>query len=286
MSLVDRVIFSSPALKVGIFRCTRDDQRFTDSGPAEHHLVVFPRTSVWICHAGSRPFVADPHVATVYNRGQPYTRAALNDHGDRSDWFAIRADLALAMAADHPGSVQDDPDRPFRTPFVPVSPRLYAAQRQVLRRIEEGADPLEIEERALAVIAQAVAAAPRQATAHSASAHRDLAMQARAELARRLFDPLDLSTLAATLGVSPWHLCRVFREQTGTTVHAYRRDLRLRVALEELGSAAGQVSRLAHRCGFSSHSHFTAAFRRQFGVTPSECVAPHAGAGDRSSFVP
>lgn len=281
MSCVDRVIFATPALKVGIFRCSPDDPRFADSGPAEHHLVVFPRASVWIQHAGSRPFVADPGVATTYNRGQPYTREPLSREGDRSDWFALSPDLALATTGDDGGPTREDPERPFTTEFLPVTAALYAAQRHVLRLIEQQGDPLEIEERALSVLGATIRRPTRRSSrcrrGHRATAaRRDLAMQARAELARGLFEPLQLSDLATTLGVSLWHLCRVFREETGTTIHAYRRDLRLRVALERLGTSAGQVSRLAFECGFSSHSHFTAAFRRQFGFTPSEGILPEA----------
>lgn len=278
MSLVDRAIFVSPVLKVGIFRCPPDDARFRDSGPAEHHLVVFPRTSVWIRHEGGRPFVADPGVATTYNRGQPYSRSALSRDGDRCDWFALEPPALPALARHTGGRIAEDPERPFTTEFVGVPPRLYAAQRRVLHAVAAAADPLEVEERALAVVAAVLApsaGAPTPAATGTAGSHRELAMAARAELARDLFAPLDLATLAARLAVSPWHLCRVFREQCGTTLHAMRRDLRLRAALEHLGpEAAGMLSRLAHACGFSSHSHFTAAFRRQFGVPPSLGLGP------------
>ncbi len=279
MSLTDRIIFSTPALKVGVFRCTADDARFRDSGAIENHIVVFPRTGVWICHEGSRPFVADPHVATVYNRGQRYTRTPLGHDGDRSDWFSVNPDLALAIAQDVGGCVTDDPDRPFQAEYLPVSPGLYAMQRRVVQLIESGADPLQVEELALAVVSAAIRGPQGRAqmapngTPASAS-HHDLAMRCRAELARQLFEPLDLTTLATRLEVSPWHLCRVFKEQTGTTIHAYRRDLRLRAALERLDPSTGGISRLAHQCGFSSHSHFTAAFRRLFGFTPSAGWAP------------
>lgn len=238
-------------------------------------MVVFPRTGTWICHDGSRPFVADPSVATIYNRGQRYTRAPLCGDGDRSDYFTLSPDLALAMAHDSHTALDHDPDHPFDAEFLAVSPRVYAMQRRVVELIERGAEPSQIEELALAVIAAAFRTAkggrrgPAVRTRVKA-AHRDLAMLARAELALRLAEPLDLTTLAVRLGVSPWHLCRVFKEQTGTTIHGYRRDLRLRIALEHLEPTAGGISTLAHQLGFSSHSHFTAAFHRRFGVTPSE----------------
>ena len=272
MSCTDRAIFASPLLKVGIFRCTPDDERFPDTGPAQHHLVVFPRTSVWIHHDGGRPFVADPGVATIYNRGQPYARAALSPDGDRSDWFAVEPALLPLLMEGSGGHIREDPTRPFTINYLSVTPQLYAAQRRVVERIASGCDPLEIEERAIAVIVAAlgVGASSDCGARRSRSTHRELAMAARVELLRELFAPLDLSTLATRLGVSPWHLSRVFRGQVGTTLYAYRRDLRLRVALERLEPSRGAMSRLAFACGFSSHSHFTAAFRRQFGLTPSE----------------
>ena len=52
-------------------------------------------------------------------------------------------------------------------------------------------------------------------------------------------------------------------------VHAYRAKLRLRASLELLEAGAVDLSALAGDLGYSSHSHFSAAFRREFGVTPS-----------------
>ena len=66
-----------------------------------------------------------------------------------------------------------------------------------------------------------------------------------------------------------FHLCRCFRAGTGLTLHEYRTQLRLRGALEALESGDCDLTRLALDTGFSSHSHFTAAFRRVFDATPS-----------------
>lgn len=271
MALIDRIIYSTPGFKLGVFRCTADDPRFRDSGPIEDHIVVFPRTGVWICHEGSRPFVADPNVATVYNCGQRYTRAPLCRDGDRGDWFAVSPELAVELAGGAGAGTDDVAARPFGVEYLPVSATLYAMQRRVVELVEHGADALQIEELALAVLGEALRAARagRPIRRESTTAHRELAMRIRAELADRLAEPLDLATLAERLGASPWHLCRVFKEQTGTTIHAWRQDLRLRAALEHLAPASHGISTLAHELGFSSHSHFTAAFRRRFGFPPS-----------------
>jgi AraC family transcriptional regulator len=103
----------------------------------------------------------------------------------------------------------------------------------------------------------------------SNAAQRNLAEAAKAEIARDLAVTPRLGDLAARLEVSPFHLCRVFRRWNGTPLLEYLVDLRIRAALEGLAEPPAGLSRLAHRLGFCSHSHFTAAFRRRMGTSPS-----------------
>jgi len=276
MSLIDHAIFRTEAVQIGVFRCTTDDPRFANSGrPAEKHLVVFPRTGVWIRHAGSRAFVADPGVVTIYNRGQEYDRAPLCPDGDRSDWYGVSPEVALAIARSLDPAADDDPTRPFRAQYVHSSPRLFARQRRLFRRVQAGTvGVLEAEEAVLDIVATAIRATQPRArlarpTPRAEEAHRDLASRARAELARDVAERTNVSRLANQLGVSPYHLCRVFKAQTGSTLHAYRLGLRLRIALERLETRWETCSTLAFELGFSSHSHFTAVFRRHLGLTPS-----------------
>jgi len=70
--------------------------------------------------------------------------------------------------------------------------------------------------------------------------------------------------------VSPFHLARIFQQQTGVPVHRYLTQLRLRASMERLAEGASDLTALALELGFSSHSHFTDAFRREFGKAPSE----------------
>ncbi len=79
------------------------------------------------------------------------------------------------------------------------------------------------------------------------------------------------SSLGRAVNVSPFHLARSFRRQTGYTLHEYRTHLRLRAALERLAAGDEDVAVIARAVGFSSHSHLTASFHRAFGVPPS-CV--------------
>ena len=269
--VIDRVVFSTSNVTVGAFRCPINHPRFRDSGPTERHLVVFPRTGVWIHHAGSRAFVADPRVATIYNAGQVYTRGAMHPEGDRADWFGVNPDLAREIAQEvSPGAVDDR--RPFRYEFAESDAWLFCRQRMLFDRLVAGTcDPLEAEEEVLAIVATVLrrAASDPVPARRITPAHRDLAEHTRAELVRNATRPLSLDALAARVGVSPWHLCRVFRAATGTSLHAFRVDLRLRIALERLETPGADLSRLAHELGFSSHSHFSATMRTRLGRTPS-----------------
>ena len=57
-------------------------------------------------------------------------------------------------------------------------------------------------------------------------------------------------------------------------IHRYLNRLRLRTALEYLGDSMADLSDTALSLGFSSHSHFTESFRREFGGQLRSCNAP------------
>jgi AraC family transcriptional regulator len=288
---IDRVLFSSKTVSIGAFRCPIDDPRFRDSGPAGAHQVVFPRRGVWIRQSGSAPLVADSGIATIYNRGRRYDRAPVSPDGDRSDWFAVAPEVAVAMARELDPGAPDDPEQAFRFEAAPVDHELYRRQRCLFLAVERGElEPLAVEERVLALVEAVLRrAAGRGCRAESrlSAARRDLVERARSELARDVTEASDLGHLAVKLGASPSHICRVFHQGTGRTLHQYRLELRLRAALERLADPGVDLSRLAAELGFSSHSHFTAVLRSTHGVTPSRYremlagrrKAPSAGGG-------
>jgi AraC-like DNA-binding protein len=78
-----------------------------------------------------------------------------------------------------------------------------------------------------------------------------------------------LADVARAVGASPAYLTDVFTRVEGASLHQYLTHLRLARALVELPHA-DCLTTLALETGFSSHSHFSAVFRRRFGITPSE----------------
>jgi AraC family transcriptional regulator len=271
---VDRVVFSTESVTVGAFRCAVSHPSFRNSGPIRDDCFVFPRTTVAIQHHHARAFLADPTVITLYNRRQEYERRAVSVDGDRCDWFAVSPDLLRAALVDRDPAVAET-ERPIRFTHTRSDASTYLAQRRVFIDAGDpaGVDALDIEERVVALLDRVLTLAYRDRRPHSGAPRLpsadELADAAKAWMAPRVMQRLTLARVAAALDCSVFHLCRSFRRATGLTLHDYREQVRLRLALERLERGECDLSRLALDLGYSSHSHFTAAFHRSFDMPPS-----------------
>jgi AraC family transcriptional regulator len=86
-----------------------------------------------------------------------------------------------------------------------------------------------------------------------------------------LGQPIKLRELAALAGISARHFERAFRQSTGSSPHAYVMERRLHRARDLLINRPElPIEQITLRLGFSSSSHFSSAFRRQTGLTPTD----------------
>ncbi len=87
-------------------------------------------------------------------------------------------------------------------------------------------------------------------------------------LDKHLTEELNIDALAEKFYISRFHMMRRFREETGTTIHAYISDHRLMLArdLIEQGQSATDA---CFQCGFGSYSSFSRAYGKFFGITPT-----------------
>src|SRR5262249_19967679 len=286
----DRVVYETELLKVGAFRCGCDHPAFVDSGPIENYCFVFPRTAVMIEHDHEPPFVANPNIVTFYNRNDAYRRAPIATDGDRSDWFALRHDILIDILRDSFPEIDDRPELAFPFTHAHCDGLAYVFQRQLFDAISRpvNGEALGIEESAIWLLDRAVRAAARQPAVPQASGttrrHIDLAHAAQEVLSRVFVHDWSLIDIARLLDVSVYHLCHVFRRFSGCTLHEYRHQLRLRWSLEQLlDSPRRTLVGCALDAGFSSHSHYGAAFKRAFGTTPSEFVNANVDDGGRDA---
>jgi AraC family transcriptional regulator len=111
-------------------------------------------------------------------------------------------------------------------------------------------------------------AVARVSTRHASSLRRGVLDRVVDCLEADLAKPPRIEVLAALAGLHPHHLMRVFRQQRGETVGGYVRRRRLELADAELRAGELQLAEIALRAGFCDQSHFTRAYRRQFGLTP------------------
>jgi len=263
----EKLLFASEILAAGTHRLPADDPRFESYGPTSAYFVVFPRNSTLLEYANGDRFVGSPAVAPLYNRGQEYRRRKVSAEGDFCDWFAIAPEtLRELVAKTDPGAA--DSDRMLRASHVRVAPRDYLRQRAIVDSLLDGsADALRVEETMLHVV-RSVLGAP-VSSPNVSPRRRELARAAAELLGRTYMRNASLAQLARELGTSPFHLARTFKRTTGETLHQHRLVLRLHSSLAMLRDTNRDLSTIALDLGFADHSHFTVAFRRRFGVTPS-----------------
>ena len=82
--------------------------------------------------------------------------------------------------------------------------------------------------------------------------------------------PIDVSMISDRVGISVRQTERLFREQLGTTPKGFYLKLRLAWARTLLRQTVNTISAIGLECGFGSSSHFSHAYKRVYGIAPSE----------------
>ncbi len=257
-------LLSSPRLSV-VDVCCRSPRSgaSVERGGETTHLALV-RRGVFVYHLGWRAFVADPCTALLHRGARGYRVSHPGDTGDDLTVFDLDAGLVDELFGQGPRVAFG------ATPAVQLlHHRLHAALANASQGAPAGEAPqaLELEERVLELLSLLVRGDPRAGPALGRRDRR-LVETVKARLGAELERNLPLSSLAAEVGVSPFHLMRVFRAATGLPVRAYRRRLRVLAALDGL-DAGRDLAGLAAELGFSHHSHLTDSFREVLGVPPS-----------------
>ncbi len=279
-----RVLAERLGVVIEDFRCR---VHVHPKGPEEanlKHSIVFIRRGVFIRQRRKESVVADANHILFFNAGEPYHIAHPAVGGDDCTILSIPAYLALELVARHVPRYAGRDDTPFPFGFTLSQSRAARLQFELLRRIRVPADPaldevlIELMETAVRS-AGAMHATPlnrkHPVTAETARRHRDLAEAAKVAINDSLGSPPSLVRLAQTLGCSAFHLSRVFRSQVGVTMRSYFARLRTRLAAERLCGGEHDLTGLALDLGYADHSHFTNAFRKEWGSTPSAVRARH-----------
>ncbi|WP_117191727.1 helix-turn-helix domain-containing protein [Rhizobium terrae] len=230
--------------------------------------LVFPYRGVFMRHVGRDDTVAEANQVLFFNCDEGYQISHPVEGGDA----CLSMEVPEAMLEE---LVPQEHRNPKGSRFVFNKQRLLIdARAQVLVALlrhslmRGAAETLEGETLAMTLVRRAVGV--RTARAATASSGRQkLVDRAKLALSSDLARRWTLAEIACEAGVSPVYLTQVFQQVEGTPLYRYQLRLRLARALDLLGSY-DDLTELGLDLGFSSHSHFSSAFRQAYGRTPAE----------------
>lgn len=237
------------------------------SGATCLYQVALPYMGVFTYQVGRRSAVIDVNSVLMVPAGIEY-----------ADAHPVRGmGHALAVVAPTPEVMEEicrlvgsRPAELFGELSQPGGGSMTLAAHRLRRLAGSAGGPLEADELAIQIL-QEVFEAQRTPRGRPSQ----VVERAKQVIHERGCERLSLADIASAVGVSPVYLTQEFSRTEGKPLYKYQLQLRLSRALVELPHCE-DITGLALDLGFSSHSHFGAAFRRMFGVTPAEF---RAGAG-------
>jgi AraC-like DNA-binding protein len=241
-------------------------QRSAEECATDTHLV-FPYRGVYARHLGRDQAVAEANQVLFFNATEGYRVSHPVPGGDACLSLVISEALLRELAPK--ALLRDGAGLAFRRQRLRIDPRTQVLVALLRHSLHQGiAQPLEAESLALTLVQRALG--PRTTHAAGASTGRQLlADRVKLVLASDPGRRWTLADIAAEVGGSPVYLTQVFQQVEGLPLYRYQLRLRLARALSLLAQY-DDLTALSLDLGFSSHSHFSAAFRETYGRSPSE----------------
>lgn len=232
------------------------------------YQVCFPYQGMFTWHVEGDDVVGDPNQIIFVRGGEGYSISGPVSGGYAELIISPDIEVLSEIARVNGGGLFEHPL--FRRRHLRASPSLQILRSRFIHWAtrSDQVDALEADESVIALLRAAV---------HDGGAHRVQCGAATARLIRRtkafleaaLSNRIRLDDVGRAVGASPAYLTDVFSKVEGVSLHQYLMQLRLSYALAELPHT-DDLTMLALETGFSSHSHFSAVFRRAFGCTPSQ----------------
>lgn len=154
-----------------------------------------------------------------------------------------------------------------------ITPRM----RSIIRRIQQpGASQmvgsLFLEAQILDLLAIMFANQTHTSSNGNSLSGTDLARIHRVQeiLMNQLTDPPTLAELSKSVGTNEYKLKRGFKEVFGTTPYAYHLQNKLELARSYILDTDLTIAEIAYEVGYSDPAHLTNAFRKQYGIPPSD----------------
>jgi AraC-like DNA-binding protein len=283
-----RRLFAGELFDVSEHSCSGTPVRCREER-AQFDEIVLPRRGAYIRRARTGVVFADSGSVLFFNSGEPYEIRHPLPQPDASTVFTLKPALADELRRRRGDSAV------FAAGAAGASDRASCRHRLFLAVLErpDRSDSLLVEEAGVALLRLVLDSADPQRVPYddapsekSARSRREVAHNAAAFLNRCFCERVLLADVAAAVGCSIFHVCRIFRAEMGHTINDHVTRLRLRAALDLVLNSGKAITDIAQDVGFSSHSHFTAAFRRRFGTTPTKLrAAPGRDPGQQETTV-
>lgn len=95
----------------------------------------------------------------------------------------------------------------------------------------------------------------------------------------RYSDAITVADIATRVGISSSRLSTLFKQQTGVAVLAFRDELRMSRACQQLSASGLPIIRVAEEVGYGDPQYFSRSFKQHIGVSPREYRQRHRSAG-------
>jgi AraC family transcriptional regulator len=288
-TLCIRPLHASASVSVYDVLCRPQDQQ---RGPEERpltHQIVFPRRGVFEFESRGEKLIADANRVLFFNRDQAYHVAHPAGSGDDCTVFAygdrlLRDALELADprwldGSSNASSISGEAlSQPFRFVHGLTDERMFLAHERLRRAVRAPhRQSLALDEAAVELLAAVLRGtygarglSSKPARPSTRRLHSEVVQRTSLFLATSFAEKASLDDVARAVHASPFHLARLFRRESGLSIHQYRHRLRLRAALARIADGETGLSALALELGFSSHSHLTDSFRLAFGMPPAQ----------------
>jgi AraC family transcriptional regulator len=261
-----QTLLNTPTVTVTDVVCSGACRHKSEEECATETHLVFPYRGVYVRHVGRDDAVAEANQVLFFNAWEGYRVSHPVAGGDVCLDLAIANSLLCELAPRE--SVRDGENPTFVRQRRRIDPRAQALVALLRHSLRKGiAESLEAESLALVLAQRALG--PR--TSHAAGAsfgQQRLVDRVKLVLAGDLARRWTLDEIAAEVGGSPVYLTQVFQRVEGVPLYRYQMRLRLARALD-LIDQYDDLSALSLDLGFSSHSHFSAAFRQAYGRSPT-----------------
>ncbi len=266
LSLDRTLLWSSPSFRFTLDRWNREEHSDCRLASMEASLpgIGLVLEGAFLEVDGDRVDVVDPLHAHFYNLGI-IGRSRYPWGGSRRGTMLYVAPEVMAVAVEDAWGSVGDPGAPFPFRSGRLSPAGVLRYRRLVGRWNE-LDDLEAEDALSGLLRELLGVRSKDSPA--AAGLRRRIPEVQAFLSAYPDATHRLESLARRFRASPYHLSRVFREEAGTTLSRYVVRSRLAQALPRVLDG-DRLTDIAAELGFSSHSHFTTAFRREFGRAPS-----------------